>query len=143
MKTKNCENCGREFQAKRDDAKYCSSTCRHEAWSKTQELLEKDKKFISGLKGVVTDNKVVSKSKITVKVPNEKFIEAKLEIENLSNELLKLEKEKQIITSQIQRLQQTDIGLIPIASGLTGAIFGYDSAKKNPNIEEDKRLERA
>ncbi|HNQ67957.1 MAG TPA: hypothetical protein PKN32_06245 [Bacteroidales bacterium] len=142
MKTKYCENCEKEFTAKRDDAKYCSSTCRHEAWTKSQEMLEKDKKFVSGLKGIVTDNKVVSKSKIIIKVPNDEFIQKKLEIENISIELQKFNHEKEKIAARIKFLQQPDNGFTPLAVGMAGAFLGYDSTKKNPSIEEDKRLRR-
>jgi endogenous inhibitor of DNA gyrase (YacG/DUF329 family) len=54
MKTKNCENCGKEFSAQRNDARFCSSTCRSIAWSNSKEAVKEEDSFKSQLKGLVS-----------------------------------------------------------------------------------------
>jgi len=35
---KQCQNCKKKFIAKRENAKFCSSTCRVKAWKKKNEV---------------------------------------------------------------------------------------------------------
>lgn len=37
MHKKKCEHCGQEFQARRDDARFCSSTCKARAWDQRKQ----------------------------------------------------------------------------------------------------------
>ncbi len=39
---KNCENCGKAFQASRSDARFCSATCRTMANKKTRQGIRKE-----------------------------------------------------------------------------------------------------
>jgi hypothetical protein len=110
MIKKKCENCRKEFTAKRSDAKYCSSSCRSLSWQKENSEADAGTKLQMQLHGLVPDNS----ANVELPVPQKK----KIIVKELNNDYLLLEKSIRKMEKEHQELEQVKKMLISDSSDL-------------------------
>ena len=131
---KHCEYCGKEFEAKRSDAKYCNSTCRSNAWYKAQAEEQAAISLKNQLTGLVSDEQVTEmKTKSNIKINPEYLLISTRIFKNI-NEIKNLENNEQML---IKRLKYTEnsIGatytLVGTGLGTLSGMIGKDDDNKH------------
>ena len=140
--TKTCEHCGKEFVAKRNDAKFCSSSCRSLFWQNSHSQIDAGENFQKQLKGVMDDNPAPLKKTITETIPNPEYIAFQTKLLAKKDELKRLQEKQLTFTKQLQTLKNSETGAITILSTGAGALIGYGTTNKEKN-KPDKRLKNA
>lgn len=139
MKTKKCEECGIEFTAKRDDAKFCSSTCRSNYWKKGLTKTQNKEYFRNTLKGVVDDSGKTTQT-ITETVPNKPYFEHKTQLKLLNQKAEQVKNQISKLKSELLQISNPAKVNMPLIAAGTGAILGYSMNGKDKN--DSKRLNR-
>ncbi len=102
MTTKKCDYCENEFQAKRTDAKFCSTTCKARAWDQKKGTVEAAP-IQSALRGVVSGDQSLNQPKEqTQMIPVEKL---NPEHQNYQQKLHTLIKEQQELKLKLKALE--------------------------------------
>ena len=118
---KTCENCSKSFQSERSTAKYCSGTCRTQAYLKRKnpsigvlddEIIEADVEYI-------TEQIPIH---VTKHQPNQQYLDIRNHLNNLEVSYNSLEREKSDLISKINK--KTDYRLILGGLGATGSYLG-------------------
>ena len=145
METKKCLYCNEEIIGKRDDAKFCSNTCKAKHWEekKTEQPAKEEKSVTSQLRGVVngtdTTNPINAGATPTTKTVEVQIINpTRLPIEQDKKKVIDIKRQ---LGKEIQQLEMEikQIGFRNGGSwiiGLTGAgIFAGDkiAETKAPN----------
>lgn len=137
MKIKICEHCGKQFSAQREDAKFCSSSCRSLFWQNNKSQKTAGENFIKQLKGVVDDKPV--KKTITEVIPNQDYLDLQIKLHQKELEYKRLQQQKQTFTNQLQTLKKDEAGSFLLLGTGAGSVIGYSNAKEDKN-DPNKRL---
>lgn len=138
MNTRKCEFCGKEFSAQRNDAKFCSSSCRSLFWKRNKTEVDNEKKFQRQLKGVVDDNPFPVKKTITEMMPNQEFVKMKAKLKEMEDDVKRCQEQKLTFTKQLQSLKNPESGGITLLGAGAGAAIGYNT--RDDNDDPDDRL---
>ncbi|MEI6766780.1 MAG: hypothetical protein WCM76_14210 [Bacteroidota bacterium] len=143
MITKKCENCGKDFYAQRNDARYCSSTCRSTVWQSNKAANGETEQFRNQLKGLVEKAPVPVKKTIFESVPNKEYnsILGKLVLKN--DYVKRLLQQKQTFIHQLNLLSNPGNGGITLTSTGAGAYIGYIIPNSNKYDEKKCRKNAA
>ncbi len=139
MKTKKCEECGIEFTAKRDDAKFCSSTCRSNYWKKGLTKTEGSACFKTTLKGLINDSDKPIKT-ISESISNKQYHEYKAQLANLNQQIQKVENEINNAFTELNQISNPENINVPLVAAGTGALLGF--GMKGKEIDDSKRFKR-
>ncbi|MEI6765623.1 MAG: hypothetical protein WCM76_08275 [Bacteroidota bacterium] len=139
MKTKICKRCSKEFTAQRDDASFCSSSCRSLFWQNNKSQKKAEEEFQKQLKGLVNDNPEPVIKTITEVVPNKEFIALQLKLKQKEEDAKKLQQQKMAITKELQILKNMGAGNIVLLGASAGTLIGYSHAKEDKR-DPNKRL---
>jgi uncharacterized protein YcfJ len=127
VENRNCQVCGKQFEAKDKRKIYCSSACKTEAHRQRHGLEKPDflkpKSEISGLGGIEKKKVAVPKQReITVKQINPEYEKKVTEITSLKNQIALLTKEKEAKIKRYNAL--LDKHKEEIMGGVVGGTFG-------------------
>lgn len=137
MKTKICERCGNQFSAQRDDARFCSSSCRSLFWQNNKSQKDAGENFVKQLKGLVDDKPV--KKTITELIPNKEYLDMQLKLHQRELEYKRLQQQKQTFMMQLQTVKKDGSGGFLLLGTSAGSVIGYTNAKEDKN-DPNKRL---
>ncbi len=140
MKAKTCKQCGKQFSAQRDDAKFCSSSCRSSFWQNNKQQKNAGENFVKQLKGLVDDKPV--KRTVTETIPNKEYLDLQSKLQMKELERKRLQSQKETLIAQLQTLKQDGTGGLLLLGTGTGSLIGYSNAKADKN-NPNKRLEGA
>jgi DNA replication protein DnaC len=114
---KTCENCGKSFQSERSTAKYCSGTCRTQAYLKRKNpsIGVLDNEIIDAEVEYVTEEIPIH---VTKHQPNQQYLDIRNHLNNLEVSYNSLERQKLELISKINK--KTDYRLILGGLGATG-----------------------
>lgn len=141
MMTKKCEHCGQEFSAKRNDAKFCNSTCRSMNWQSNNSTISESENIQKQLKGVLNDNPAGIKRIVTQLVPNKDYVDLATKLKAKETEIFRLQQQKISLVKQFHSLQKQSNGGITLLGTGTGAAIGYKRSE-NLNDDTDKRVSK-
>ena len=133
MMTKKCEHCGQEFSAKRNDAKFCNSTCRSMNWQNNNSTISDSENIQKQLKGVLNDNPASIKRIVTQLIPNKDYVDLATTIKAKKIEILRLQQQKLSFAKQFLSLQNLGNGGITLLGTGTGAAIGYNRSENLKN----------
>lgn len=144
MKTKICEHCEKEFEAKRNDARYCGSTCRSLAWMKSQTEVNDGNPLRSQLRGLVSLEQSNNDSELSLVKKelrwdiNPEYFALRKAIMQNEKDYKSLENEKQMLIKRLEKEKFSSFGGLTIPGLGIGVVGGYTSAK-----EEEEKLAMA
>ncbi|MEI7597615.1 MAG: hypothetical protein WCK02_17850 [Bacteroidota bacterium] len=120
---KKCEHCGEEFEAKRNDARFCSSSCKYKYWQKNKESESELKQnsqtnevpLHSTLKGIIDKNTLENNStsipanqhqiiRVEYQTESPIYKEVTSKISPLNDLILKIKTKMQRLTYEINML---------------------------------------
>jgi len=145
MNTKICIYCKKEFQAKRNDAKFCSSTCKARHWdthNKKQEKIkqddnEKEQKQSAtaktSLRGVINTNSNKQTTTKEIQVETGEHLTFKKQLDNLLTTKKRLIKEKNQYISQKGAIERKNGQLLKLTGTGVGAYLGDIGFKNKTN----------
>lgn len=131
MLKKKCEHCGKDFEAQRSDAKFCSSTCRASFWQTKNLKTQSIEEFKSSFKGLVNDSITAEKSIITKTIDNPAFQDMLSKIKLKEKEFKRMETEEETLKSQFDEIQKEGIGTSKILTTGAGVAFGLANSYSN------------
>lgn len=123
VENRNCQICGKEFEAKDKRKIYCSSACKTEAYRQRHGLEKPDfLKPKDALGGIKKEKKAVEKEKIVfVKVDNPEYIAKELEVKKISSDITMLQKHKEAKLKKYNSLLEK---YEPVVGSLIGGSLG-------------------
>lgn len=140
MKT-NCQNCNKEFEPRRADAKFCSSSCRSLFWQNNKSQIDAGIQFQMQLKGVIDDNPAPIKKIISEEIVNKEYSPIYDKLKYKCEEVNRLNLKKQMLAKELQRLNNNEKVNIPLVSAGAGGLYGYSTSNINKN-KTNNRLSR-
>lgn len=123
VEIRNCQVCGKQFEAKDKRKIYCSSACKTEAHRQRHGLEKPDfLKPKESLGGTKKEKKAIEKEKIVlVKVDNPAYKTKELEVQKISAEIGMLQKHKETKLKKYNSLLEKHEEIV---GGLIGGSFG-------------------
>lgn len=107
MGNSKCQHCGKEFRARRSDAKFCSSTCKARAWDQKNSTARPS--IQDSLRGVIQQQETTDRpqpvSQAVVKEPVPRLKELAMEIMNLKTQETKITGELRTLHDHIEFLK--------------------------------------
>lgn len=133
-----CQQCQKEFEPKRSDAKFCCSTCKAKYWEQNKLKAEPHKSITAELRGTIdlsekTENKsagTLNPGTKTIQVETDEYKAVKREINELETSKKRLEGEIRLINQQMSGTGGSG-GLLIVSGGALGAYMA-DSEFKSP-----------
>jgi len=133
--TKKCEFCEKEFSPKRNDARFCSPSCRSKHWA-TKELTPDNETIQSQLRGVISNINTEKEQEISPVKDNRKEVLTNVK-QTLMNRLndwqttaKRLVDEKKMIETSIQKLKVDEKAILSFLGLGLGAWLGNQKTGK-------------
>jgi len=149
MIKKICENCGKEFNAQRYVAKFCSSSCRALFWQKQKSLADAEMSFKNNLKGVLKDDERADTKNHTIKQPemqtilNPEYLIITKQIADKEKEINNLKTEHDKLMHNLDKLKNSDLDSTALRTATLGATLGFVSPFSKEDLSIGNRIGKA